>query len=50
VLRARMLDHLARETQPELADIVIVRGPRDFDAAMPRFVTAFLEAHFGASQ
>ena len=34
--------HLARERQPELADIRIVRGPADFDPAMPRFVTAFL--------
>jgi 8-oxo-dGTP pyrophosphatase MutT (NUDIX family) len=47
VLRARMMQHLAREERPELADIVIVRGPDDFDAAMPRFVTAFLETHFG---
>jgi 8-oxo-dGTP pyrophosphatase MutT (NUDIX family) len=41
-LRARALSHLARVRQPELADIRIVRGPGDFDPAMPRFVTAFL--------
>ena len=46
VLRARMLGHLARERQPELADIRIVRGPADFDPAMPRFVTAFLARQF----
>lgn len=46
-LRARMLAHLVREAQPELADICIVRGPEDFDKAMPRFVTAFLTLHFG---
>jgi 8-oxo-dGTP pyrophosphatase MutT (NUDIX family) len=46
-LRARMLAHLAREMQPELDDIRIVRGPADFDRAMPRFVTAFLTHHFG---
>jgi hypothetical protein len=46
-LRARMLDHLAREAQPELAGIRIVRGPADFDPAMPRFVTTFLTYHFG---
>ena len=45
-LRARMLGHLARERQPELADIRIVRGPADFDPAMPRFVTAFLAQRF----
>ena len=45
-LRARMLGHLARERQPELADTRIVRGPADFDAAMPRFVTAFLAQRF----
>ena len=46
VLRAHMLGHLAREPQPELADIRIVRGPADFDPAMPRFVTAFLARQF----
>jgi 8-oxo-dGTP pyrophosphatase MutT (NUDIX family) len=45
-LRARALDHLARERQPELADIRIVRGPADFDLAMPRFVTTFLAQRF----
>jgi 8-oxo-dGTP pyrophosphatase MutT (NUDIX family) len=45
-LRARMLDHLAGETQPELADIRIVRGPADLDPMMPRFVRAFLAQRF----
>ena len=40
--RVRMLAHLASETEPELADIRIVRGPADFDPAMPDFVTAYL--------
>jgi 8-oxo-dGTP pyrophosphatase MutT (NUDIX family) len=47
-LRARMLAHLATEAEPELADIRIVRGRPDFDPAMPRFVTVFLEAYFDA--
>jgi 8-oxo-dGTP pyrophosphatase MutT (NUDIX family) len=47
-LRERMLAHLASEAQPELSDIRIVRGPADFDPAMPRFVTAFLRYHFDA--
>ncbi len=47
VLRARILAHLKCEQQPELSDIRIVRGPADFDAAMPRFVTAFLAQQFG---
>lgn len=47
VLRERILDFLKRERQPELADIRIAYGPGDFDAAMPRFVTAFLSHHFG---
>ena len=42
-LRRRILDRLARETSPELADIRIVRSRRDFDPMMPRFVTAFLD-------
>ena len=45
-LRARVLGHLARERQPELADIRIVRGPADFDPTMPRFVTTFLAQRF----
>jgi 8-oxo-dGTP pyrophosphatase MutT (NUDIX family) len=41
-LRARILAHLAREKEPELADVRIVRGPADFDPMMPPFVMAFL--------
>lgn len=48
-LRARILTHLSRERQPELADIRIVRGQKDFDAAMPRYVTAFLNDYFDKS-
>jgi hypothetical protein len=46
ILRTRMLAHMAHEQRPELADIRIVRGVGDFEPAMPRFVTAFLSAHF----
>jgi 8-oxo-dGTP pyrophosphatase MutT (NUDIX family) len=45
-LRARVLDHLAHERQPELADIRIVRSAADVDPVMPRFVTAFLAQQF----
>jgi 8-oxo-dGTP pyrophosphatase MutT (NUDIX family) len=41
-LRARILAFLAREREPELCDIVIVRSRADLDARMPEFVTAFL--------
>jgi len=41
-LRARILAHLARQREPELADIRIVRGPADLDPMMPEFVHAFL--------
>jgi hypothetical protein len=40
--RERMLRHLAREAEPELSDIRIVRSAADLDPAMPRFVTAYL--------
>lgn len=43
-----MLEHLAREEQPELADIRIVRGTADFDPMMRRFVRAFLAERFNA--
>ena len=42
-LRQRILGYLARERQPELAGIRIVRNLADVDPAMPRFVTAFLQ-------
>ena len=38
--------NLARQTQPELTAIHLVRDIGDLTAAMPRFVTAFLEAQF----
>lgn len=41
-LRDRIAAHLAREAQPELAEICIVRSPADFDPRMPLFVQAFL--------
>jgi len=41
-VRGRILDHLASQTQPELSDIRIVRGPADLDPMVPGFVSAFL--------
>jgi hypothetical protein len=47
-LRQRILDYLAREDAPELADVRIVRSRGGFDPMMPRFVTTFVEhAGFG---
>jgi 8-oxo-dGTP pyrophosphatase MutT (NUDIX family) len=43
-LRAKIEANLARQHQPELSAILLVRGTGDFTAAMPRFVTAFIEA------
>jgi 8-oxo-dGTP pyrophosphatase MutT (NUDIX family) len=45
-LRARIEANLAGQPQPELARIHLVRDTSDFTAAMPRFVTAFIEAQF----
>jgi 8-oxo-dGTP pyrophosphatase MutT (NUDIX family) len=45
-LRARIEANLARQRQPELAAIHLVRGVGDLTAAMPRFVTAFIERQF----
>lgn len=49
-LRARIMDHLMQEQQPELADIRIVRGPADLDPMMPDFVVAFLRHRWGGDQ
>lgn len=46
VLRSRILEQLAQEPQPELSEILIARGPGDFDPMMPGFVTAFLAERF----
>jgi 8-oxo-dGTP pyrophosphatase MutT (NUDIX family) len=43
-LRARIAANLARQSAPELSAIHLVRARADFSSAMPRFVTAFLEA------
>src|SRR3984957_6279604 len=48
-MRARIEANLARQHQPELAAIHLVRTAFDLTAAMPRFVTAFLEQQFPAS-
>ncbi len=46
-LRERIEANLARQQQPELSAIHLVRDVGDLTAAMPRFVTAFIEAHLG---
>jgi len=46
-LRERILEYLASEKRPELADIRIVRGPGDFDPAMPGYAITFLRSRFG---
>ena len=48
-LRARIEANLARQRQPELSAIHLVRGVSDLTAAMPRFVTAFVDAQFASS-
>jgi 8-oxo-dGTP pyrophosphatase MutT (NUDIX family) len=45
-LRARIEANLGRQQQPELAAIHLVRGTSDLTAAMPSFVTAFIEKQF----
>jgi hypothetical protein len=45
-LRARIEANLARQDQPELSAIHLVRDNGDLTASMPRFVTAFIERHF----
>lgn len=45
-LRAQILEALARDSQPELADIRIMKGPVDFDPMMRGFAKAFLAHRF----
>ena len=48
VARARIEANLAREADPELAAIHLVRGMSDLTPTMPRFVTAFIEQQFAS--
>jgi hypothetical protein len=41
-LRGRIMKHIESQERPELVDIRILRSASDFDAAMPRYITAFL--------
>ena len=45
-LRAKVEAYLAREVEPELRTVHLVREASDIVPAMPRFVSAFLEAQF----
>jgi len=45
-LRAGLIANLASQRSPELSDIHLVRSAGDITSAMPRFVTAFIEAQF----
>jgi 8-oxo-dGTP pyrophosphatase MutT (NUDIX family) len=45
-LREKIWHYLASEDEPELADIRIVRSPRDFDPMMPPFMTIYLTDAF----
>jgi hypothetical protein len=45
-VRAKIEKNLSQQSQPELSAIHLARGTNDFTAAMPRFVTAFLEEQF----
>lgn len=47
-LRAQILNYLAREREPELADIRIIRSPRDFNDKMRSFARVFLAQRFAA--
>ncbi|WP_213287691.1 NUDIX hydrolase [Bradyrhizobium sp. sGM-13] len=47
-LRERIERNLASQRQPELSAIHVVRSARDLSSAMPRFVTAFIEAQLAS--
>ena len=47
-LQARIEANLARQSQPEFSAVHLVRASSDLTSAMPRFVTAFIEAQLAA--
>lgn len=46
-LRARIVERLAQEKQPELSDIRVIRRPSDLDERVLPFVGIFLRHRFG---
>jgi hypothetical protein len=46
--RGRIEANLAREAEPELSAIHLVRGMDDLLPSMPRFVTAFVAQQFAS--
>jgi hypothetical protein len=48
VVRDRIVANLAKQREPELSAIHLVRGTHDLTSAMPRFVTAFIEAQLAS--
>ncbi|RXG99645.1 MULTISPECIES: NUDIX hydrolase [Bradyrhizobium] len=48
VARSRIEANLAREVEPELSAIHLVRGMDDLTPTMPRFVTAFIAQQFAS--
>ena len=49
-LRAKIEAILARQSEPELAAVHLVRSVADLTANMPRFVTAFIEQQFARAE
>jgi 8-oxo-dGTP pyrophosphatase MutT (NUDIX family) len=47
-LRARIEANLARQKQPELSAIHLVRARGDISAAMPPFIVAFIKRQFAS--
>jgi 8-oxo-dGTP pyrophosphatase MutT (NUDIX family) len=50
VVRDRITGFLARQRDPELSDIRIVRGPADLEPMMPPFIVAFLKHIWAKSE
>jgi len=46
-VRGRIRQHLATETDPELSDIHVLRGPADLDSRISRHVLKFLATRWG---
>jgi 8-oxo-dGTP pyrophosphatase MutT (NUDIX family) len=49
-LAERIEANLARQEYPELSAVHLVRDTSDFTAAMPRFITAFIEKQWASEQ
>jgi len=50
VLVSRIREHIRTDPEQEIADVVVVRGPRDVGPTAPAYMQAMIDFHFAAAE